>query len=67
MLRSLLDKTNLDRKNNAGSCTVRFRVQWAGYSPTEHQADFWKLKDLNMPQEGVRLIKRSGLNGCRAE
>lgn len=45
---------NMDWKSNAGSCTVRFRVQWAGYDPTEHRADFCNLKNLYMLNEGIR-------------
>jgi hypothetical protein len=43
---------NMDWKSNAGSCTVRFRVQWVDYSPTEHRADFCKLRNLYMLNEG---------------
>ncbi|KPF67836.1 hypothetical protein IP69_12300 [Bosea sp. AAP35] len=45
---------DMDWKSNAGSCKVRFRVQWADYSPTEHQADFCELKNLYMLNEGFR-------------
>ena len=45
---------NLDWRSNAGSCTARFRVQWVDYSPTEHQADFCKVKNLYMLNEGFR-------------
>ncbi len=45
---------DMDWKSNAGSCTVRFRIQWADYSPTEHRADFCKLKNLYMLNEGFR-------------
>lgn len=45
---------DMDWKSNAGSCMVRFRVQWADYSPTEHQADFCKLKNVYMLNEGFR-------------
>ncbi len=45
---------NMDWKSNAGPCTVRFRVQWEGYDPTEHRADFCKLKNLYMLNEGIR-------------
>lgn len=45
---------NMDWKSNAGSCTVRFRVQWKDYDPTEHRADFCKVKNLYMLNEGIR-------------
>ena len=45
---------DMDWKSNTGSCTVRFRVQWVDYSPTEYQADFCKVKNLYMLNEGFR-------------
>jgi hypothetical protein len=46
---------NMDWKSNAGNCTVRFRVSWVDYGATEHQADFCKLKNVYMLNEGFRL------------
>lgn len=45
---------NMDWNSNAGNCTVRFRVSWVDYGATEHQADFCKLKNVYMLNEGFR-------------
>jgi hypothetical protein len=45
---------NMDWNSNAGNCVVRFRVTWDDYGATEHRADFCKLKNLYMLNEGFR-------------
>jgi hypothetical protein len=45
---------NMDWNSNAGNCTVRFRVSWDDYGAQEFRADFCKLKNLYMLNEGFR-------------
>lgn len=44
----------MDWNSNAGDCVVRFRVSWVDYGSTEHRADFCRLKNLYMLNEGFR-------------
>ncbi len=46
--------TNMDWHSNAGSCVVRFRVSWVDYGAQEFRADFCKLRNLYMLNEGFR-------------
>jgi hypothetical protein len=48
------ERANMDWNSNAGNCVVRFRVTWDDFGPTEHRADFCKLKNLYMLNEGFR-------------
>ncbi len=45
---------NMDWNSNAGDCSIRFRVTWADYGAQEHRADFCRLKNLIMLNEGFR-------------
>lgn len=48
------EHANMDWHSNAGNCTVRFRVTWEGYGSEEFRADFCRLKNLYMMNEGFR-------------
>lgn len=48
------ESANMDWNSNAGDCTVRFRVTWADYGSEEFRADFCKLRNLYMLNDGFR-------------
>ena len=48
------ENASMDWKSNAGDCTVRFRVSWVDYGAEEFRADFCKLRNLYMLNDGFR-------------